>query len=320
MKAIRVHEFGKPKVLRLEERPDLQPGRRQILIRVKAAGVNPVDTYIRAGTYAQKPKLPYTPGLDAAGVVETVGEGIKGMSSGDRVYAAGTISGSYAEQALCKESQLHPLPSAVSYSQGAAIGVPYATAYRALLHCARAQRGESVLVHGASGGVGLAAVQLVHSLAMTVIGTAGSQEGLALVSQQGADHVLDHSRTGHLEEITALTNGRGVDVILEMLAHANLPQDLPALAVGGRLVVIGSRGSVEIDPRQLMLRDTSIIGMLLFNASERETADIHSALVAGLKKGTLRPVVGRELPLANTADAHEMIMDPPAYGKIVLIP
>ena len=188
MKAIRVHEFGKPKVLRLEERPDLQPGRRQILIRVKAAGVNPVDTYIRAGTYAQKPKLPYTPGLDAAGVVEAVGEGIKGMSSGDRVYAAGTISGSYAEQALCKESQLHPLPSAVSYSQGAAIGVPYATAYRALLHCARAQRGESVLVHGASGGVGLAAVQLVHSLAMTVIGTAGSQEGLALVSQQGADH------------------------------------------------------------------------------------------------------------------------------------
>ncbi|HVG18449.1 MAG TPA: alcohol dehydrogenase catalytic domain-containing protein, partial [Blastocatellia bacterium] len=163
MRAIRVHESGGPEVLKLEDVPDLKPGPGQVLVRVRAAGVNPVDTYIRAGTHAVKPALPYTPGMDAAGDVEAVGEGVTRVAIGDRVYVARTLTGAYAEQALCNESQVHPLPRHISYSQGAAVNVPYATAYRALFQRAKAVAGESVLVHGASGGVGIASVQLARA-------------------------------------------------------------------------------------------------------------------------------------------------------------
>ncbi|RMF90551.1 MAG: NADPH:quinone reductase [Nitrospinota bacterium] len=320
MKAIRVHQFGEPEVMQLEEIPDLQPGPGQVVVRVKAIGVNPVDTYIRSGMYARKPELPYTPGMDAAGVVEAVGEQVTRVKVGDRVYVAGTLSGAYAEQTLCTESQVHPLPDRVSEAQGAAMGVPYATAYRALFQRAHAIPGETVLVHGASGGVGTAAVQLARAAGMTVIGTGGSERGRNLVAEQGAHHVLDHRSPGYLEQVMTLTNGRGVDVILEMLANVNLGQDLKVLAPGGRVVVIGSRGTVELDPRDTMSRDAAIVGMALFNTPERDAASIHAALVAGLENGTLRPVIGQEIPLAEAPRAHRAVMEPGAYGKIVLIP
>jgi NADPH2:quinone reductase len=320
MKAIRVHQFGTPEVMRPEEVPDLQPGPGQVVIRVKAAGVNPVDTYIRSGAYARKPTLPYTPGTDAAGVVESVGEGVTHVRVGDRVYAAGTISGAYAEQSICGGSQVHPLSQQVSFAQGAAIGVPYGTAYRALFQRARALPAETVLVHGASGGVGTAAVQLARSAGLRVIGTGGTEKGRELAAQQGAHHVLDHRAPNLLEQVLALTGGRGVDIILEMLANVNLANDLKALGPGGRVVVIGSRGTVEIDPRDAMGRDAAILGMLLGNASEREFAGIHAALAAGLENGTLRPVISREMPLADAPRAHQAVMEPGANGKIILIP
>ncbi|HEV8130554.1 MAG TPA: NADPH:quinone reductase [Acidobacteriota bacterium] len=320
MKAIRVHAFGAPEVMRLEEVPDLKAGPEQVLVRIRAAGVNPVETYIRTGTYARKPALPYTPGTDAGGVVESVGDGVTRVAAGDRVYTAGALTGTYAEQALCHESQAHPLPKHVSFEQGAAMGIPYATAYRALFQVARAAPAEYVLVHGASGGVGTAAVQLARAAGMKVIGTGGSDKGRALVHEQGAHHVLDHRAPGYLEQIGALTGSRGLHVILEMLANVNLSSDLKLLSQGGRVVVIGSRGPVEIDPRDAMGRDAAILGMVLFNASERETAAIHAALSAGLENQTLRPVVGRELPLAEAPRAHQAVMEPGAYGKIVLVP
>ncbi|MCA1593908.1 MAG: NADPH:quinone reductase [Acidobacteria bacterium] len=320
MKAIRVHEFGGPEVLRLEEVPDLQAGRGQVVVRVSAAGVNPVDTYIRAGAHAVNPAVPYTPGMDAAGVVESAGEGVTRIAAGDRVYVAGTLSGAYAEQALCDESQVHHLPERVSFAQGAGVAVPYATAYRALFQRARGVAGETVLVHGASGGVGIAAVQIARGAGFTVIGTGGTEKGRQLVAEQGAHHVFDHRAPGYLEQLMALTDGRGVDVILEMLANVNLDRDLNVLAKGGRVVVIGSRGPVEINPRSAMGRDAEILGMSLFNASAREMSSIHAALVAGLEAGMLRPVVGQELPLAEAARAHEAVLEPGAYGKIVLIP
>ncbi len=320
MKAIRVHRFGGPEVLQLEEVPNPKPGPGQVVVGVKAIGVNPADTYIRAGTYPRKPSLPYTPGLDAAGIVEAVGVGVTGFSEGARVYAAGTASGAYAELALCAESQLHPLPEKVSFAQGAAVPVPYATAYRALFQRARATPDETVLVHGASGGVGVAAVQLARASGMRVLGTAGTPKGRELVAAQGAHHVIDHRAPGYQDRILEITGGRGVDVILEMIANLNLGTDLRLLAPAGRVVVIGSRGTVTIDPRDAMSRDASILGMSLFNAGERDTAAIHAALVAGLENGTLRPVVGRELPLAEAARAHEAVMEPGAHGKIVLIP
>ena len=320
MKAIQVHEFGDPDVLKLEEVPDPTPGPAQVVVRIHAAGVNPVDAYIRTGGHIVRPPLPYTPGMDAAGVIESVGEGVTRLNPGDRVYVAGTISGAYAEKALCLATQVHLLAARVSFEQGAAVGVPYATAYRGLFQRANARPGEVVLVHGASGGVGTAAVQLARAAGLTVIGTGGTEKGRQLVAEQGAHHVLDHRSPDYLDEIRKLTGGRGVDVILEMLANVNLAKDLGLLAQRGRVVVIGNRGTIEIDPRAAMGKDSSIIGMSLFNASEEERASIHAALVAGLESGTLRPVVGQNMLLAEAPRAHEAVMEPGAYGKIVLIP
>ncbi|HEY6188396.1 MAG TPA: NADPH:quinone reductase [Pyrinomonadaceae bacterium] len=320
MKAIRVHEFGGPEVMRLEEVPDPLPGSEQVLVRVSAVGVNPVDSYIRSGLYASRPTLPYTPGMDAAGVVEAVGMNVRRVSVGDRVYTAGTLSGAYAELALCEAARVHRLPDTITFAQGAAVNVPYVTAYRALFGRAHALPGETVLVHGASGGVGIAAVQLARAHGLTVIGTGGTEEGRRLVTEQGAHHVFDHRAPDYLDEVVKATGGSGVDVILEMLANVNLGRDLTVLARGGRVVVIGSRGTVEINPRDAMGRDASILGMTLMNTTPQEFYSIHSALIAGLENGTLRPVVGQEMPLSDAARAHEAVMQPGAYGKIVLIP
>lgn len=320
MKAIRVHEFGGPEVLQLEDAPDLTPGPGQVVVRVHAVGVNPVDTYIRSGLYPVKPPLPFTPGTDAAGIVESVGEAVTRVAAGDRVYVAGTISGAYAQQALCLESQVHRLPAQVTFEQGAAIGVPYATAYRALFHRAEARAGEMVFVHGATGGVGIAAVQLARAAGMTVIATGGTEKGRANVAAQGAHQVLDHHAPDYLEQLRALSSGNGVDVILEMLANVNLGKDLGLLAKRGRVVVIGSRGPVEINPRDAMGRDANILGMTLMNVNDEDRASIHAALVAGLENGTLKPVVGKEMPLAEASRAHEAVLHAGAFGKIVLIP
>jgi NADPH2:quinone reductase len=320
MKAIRVHEFGGPEVMKMEEVPDLTPGPGQVVVSVKAVGVNPVDTYIRAGAYAVRPPLPYTPGLDAAGMVAAVGEGVESVEVDERVYVAGTLRGAYAEQALCDAAQVHRLPERVSFAQGAGVNIPYATAYRALYHRAHGQPGETVLVHGASGGVGIAAVQMARARGFTVIGTAGTEKGRKLVLEQGAHHVVDHREEGYAEQIMRLTKGRGVDIILEMLANVNLARDLTLLALRGRVVVIGNRGSIEINPRATMQRDLSILGFTLMNAGKEELVSIHAALIAGLESGTLNPVVGRQMPLAEAALAHRAVMEPGAYGKIILIP
>lgn len=324
MRAIRVHEFGGPAVMKIEEVPDPKPGPGELLVRVKAVGVNPVDTYIRSGAYGKGLQLPYTPGSDAGGTVEAVGEGVKAFKPGDRVYTSGTsaggFNGAYGELCVSRVAQVHPLPANVAFVQGAAVNIPYATAYRGLFQRAHAQPGETVLVHGASGGVGVAAVQIARSHGFRVFGTGGTDRGRALVLEQGAHHVLDHQQPDYLQKLMDLTEGRGVDVIVELVAHVNLARSLTVLAKGGRVVVIGSRGPIEINPRDTMMRDAAIVGMALVNASEPEVASIHAALGAGLANGTLRPVVGRELPLKEAPRAHEAILERGAYGKIVLIP
>jgi NADPH2:quinone reductase len=318
MKAIRVHEFGGPEVMKLETVPDLKPGKGEVVVRIHAAGVNPVETYIRAGVYASKPALPYTPGMDGGGVVAAAGDGVNSVKRGDRVYVAGSLSGTYAEQALCTEAQVYRLPDPASFAQGAAVGVPYATAYRAMFQITRATAAETLLIHGASGGVGIAAVQLGRAAGLTVIGTAGTEKGRALVAEQGAHFVLDHTEPGYLEELLKITGGRGVDLILEMLANKNLGKDLTVLALKGRVVVIGSRGPIEINPRDAMSRDAAILGMTLFNVADADMRCIHAALAAGIENGSLRPVIGKQFPLADAPLAHEEVMAPGAYGKIVL--
>jgi NADPH2:quinone reductase len=319
MKAIVAHEFGGPGVMTLEDVPAPVPGNGQVLVRVRAVGVNPVDTYILSGSYARKPALPYTPGTDIGGVVEAVGAGAGRFQIGARVYAH-AAPGGYAELSAVDEWQVHPLPDAVSFAQGAALGVPYATAWRALFIRGRARAGETVLVHGASGGVGVAAVQLARACGLRVIGTAGTERGMALAREHGAHHVLDHRAPDYLNAIMPLTASAGVDLVVEMLANVNLDRDLDVLAFRGRVVIVGNRGRVEIDARKTMGKDAAILGMTLFNATREEFREIHAGLVAGLANGTLRPVVGQEFPLADAAKAHEAVMTPGAFGKIVLVP
>jgi NADPH2:quinone reductase len=323
MRAIVVRESGGPDVMKVEERPTPKPGPGEVLVRVHAAGVNPVDAYIRGGTYARKPTLPYIPGSDGAGEVESVGADVSGFKHGDRVYIANdnlsAVSGAtYAEYAICAPTQLHRLPSRITYGQGAALGVPYATAYRALFHRAAARAGETVLVHGATGGVGIAAVQICKMHGMRVLATGGTERGLELVREQGADAVFNHREDGYLQAILAASGG-GVDVILEMAAHINLDNDLSLLARNGRVVVIGNRGRVEIDARQTMARDAAILGMTLFNVSPADLTAIHAAIGAGLQCGALSPVVGREMPLGEAPRAHEAVLEPGALGKINLV-
>jgi NADPH2:quinone reductase len=319
MKAIRVHEFGGPEVLKLEAVPDLQPDKGQVAVEVRAIGVNPVEAYVRTGTYATKPALPYTPGADAAGIVKLVGEGVTEVKPGDRVYTSGSLTGTYAEQTLCTEPQVHPLPANVTFQQGAALGVPYGTAYRALFQRGGGKKGEEVLIHGASGGVGTASVQLARAAGMLVTGTAGTDAGMKLVTEQGAQHAVNHATAGYLDELMQLTGGRGFDLIIEMLANKNLQNDLGLLAKKGRVVVVGNRGMIEINPRDAMSREATIRGMTLSAASEGELQEIHAALGTGLENGTLHPVIGTKIPLAEARRAHEEIMKSSgALGKMVL--
>jgi NADPH2:quinone reductase len=322
MRAICVRTTGGPEVLVLENLPDPTPGDGQLVVRLHAAGVNPVDVYIRSAAQGRNPVLPYVPGMDGAGVVESVGSQVTGFAPGDRVYLSGTASlpmnGTYAERAVCAPAHVHPLPPHLSFSQGAAVNVAYATAYRSIVDRARALPGETMLVHGGSGGVGIAAIQIGRAMGLRVLATAGTERGRGLVLQQGAHLAFDHRAPDYLTDILAATGGRGVDVIIEMLANVNLDKDLGLLARNGRVVVVGNRGRVEIDARQTMGRDAAILGMTLMNATPEDRVRIHAALDAGLANGSLTPVVGREFPLAEAAAAHEAVMEAGAHGKIVL--
>jgi NADPH:quinone reductase len=324
MQAILAREFGGPEVLKLEEVPDPTAGAGQVRVRIHAVGVNPYDTYMRSGAYAIKPDLPFTPGADAAGVIDQVGEGVSGLTSGDRVYVSGTTlgkaHGAYAQYAVCTPEQVHRLPARISFTQGAGLFVPYVTAWRALFGRANTRAGDTVMIHGASGGVGVAATQFAVGIGATVIGTAGSDEGVAVVRAQGAQHAVNHRTAGYLDQITSLSGGRGPDVILEMLANVNLDQDLTVVAPGGRVVVIGNRGRVEIDARKIMTKDVSVFGLALWGIPPDEIRRAHAAIIAGLESGALNPVVGTEMPLRDAAKAHQLVMEPGAKGKIILIP
>ncbi len=312
MQAIRVRGFGGPEVLRLEEVPDPVPGPGEVLVRLRAAGVNPVDTYIRSGSYARRPELPYVPGSDGAGEVAAVGPDVEGgPRPGERVYVAGAPT--YAQMVAAPAAAVWPLPPGLTFEQGAAVGVPYRTAYLALHLAARAQPGDRVLVRGGSGGVGIAAIQIAAAHGCEVVATAGTAGGRALVEEAGALASCGHGEDARLLD---LAGPRGYDVIVEMLANVNLASDLSLLAPHGRVAVVGSRGEVTVDPRQLMSRSAAVLGVMAMSADERRR--IHLALGAGLRNGTLRPVVGPGFPLTEASAAHVAVMSPGARGKVIL--
>mmetsp|Transcript_22457 Transcript_22457/g.52112 ORF Transcript_22457/g.52112 Transcript_22457/m.52112 type:complete len:367 (-) Transcript_22457:247-1347(-) len=322
MFAIEVAEYGDPDVLKCLPSKLPQPGKGEVLVSMRAAGVNPVETYIRSGKYAKLPTLPYTPGGEGAGFVSMVGEGVTKVAPNQRVYLAGSKTGTYAQYTLCSEATVFPLPDNVSFEQGACLGTAYATAHRAVFRSAQAVAGNTVLVHGATGGVGLAAVQLAKACGCIVIGSGSSKEGRDMCQRAGADHVVDHSSDAHFDEVVALTGGKGVDIIIEMLANQNLAKDLGALAIGGRVAVVGSRGPIEINPRELMQKETCIVGVAnAFQHSDPlEAAEMHQRIFDGLKSGALKPIVnGSSFTLKNASKAHEYIANNKgAQGKVVL--
>lgn len=310
-----------------------QPGAGQALVKILSAGVNPVETYIRAGTYANLPPLPYTPGKDGAGIVEAVGESYpeSGPKVGDRVWLADAATGTYAQYALCAATALELLPEVVPIEAGGALGTAYRTAWRALHQKARVRPGQSLLVHGASGAVGLATVQIAKAFGMApIIGTASSAEGRELARQAGCDVVLDHREPAHLDEFEKVEGlkrrklgptVRGVDVIVELLANQNLGADLKRLAPRGVVVVVGSRGSTQIDPRDLMLCEGSVLG-LLGPWEPEELAEAAAGITAGLRTGALLPVVGKQYSLEEAPNAHSDVIEQAggAKGKLVLLP
>lgn len=320
MKAIQIKRYGGPEVLKYTELPDLKPKADEILVELRAIGVNPVDTYWRSGSQGYGPALPFTPGLDGAGVVLKTGRKITKFNKGDRVYLAGSITGTYAEQCLVKENQIYPLPDNISFESGACINVPYATAYQALFHRGAAEPGEWLLVHGASGGVGIAALAWAHSRGLKIIGTAGTKAGLRMIVENGADFAVDHSKKNHYKEIIKIADGKGVDIIVEMLANINLDKDLEMLAPYGRVVVVGNRGEIDLNPRAMMSKDTAIVGMSLMNATAEEKERIHSAIASGLDTGFIKPVIQEIFSLKEAPNAHVDIIDGKSFGKIILVP
>ncbi|KAL2772359.1 quinone oxidoreductase isoform b [Daubentonia madagascariensis] len=287
MRAVRVFEFGGPEVLKLQSDVAVPtPKDFQVLIKVHACGVNPVETYIRSGTYSRKPPLPYTPGSDVAGVIEAVGDNVSAFKKGDRVFTTSTISGGYAEYALAANHTVYKLPEKLDFKQGAAIGIPYFTAYRALIHSARVKPGETVLVHGASGGVGIATCQIARAYGLKVLGTAGTEEGQKIVLQNGAHEVFNHREINYIDKIK----------------------------------VVGSRGTIEINPRDTMAKESSIVGVAVFSSTKEEFQQFAAALQAGMEVGWLKPVIGPQYPLEKVAQAHENIIDGSgATGKMILV-
>uniref|UniRef100_A0A3Q1FNT5 Crystallin, zeta (quinone reductase) n=1 Tax=Acanthochromis polyacanthus TaxID=80966 RepID=A0A3Q1FNT5_9TELE len=318
MKAIRVSELGAPSVLKMASMSIPHPGPGKVLIRVHACGVNPVETYIRSGSF-DNPTLPYTPGTDAAGVVEAVGNGVTSVKKGDRVYTTLTDTGSYAEYTVAAADAVHKLPDAVDFAQGAAIGIPYFTAFRALVHKAHVKAGQTILIHGATGGVGIATCQLARAMGLKVLGSAGTADGMKLITKNGAHQAFNHREKGYTDKIMAATGGKGVNVIVEMLANVNLNKDIEMVAKKGHIVIVGSRGTIDIDGWQIMAKEAVIVGVFIFDATREENIECEEYLFSGMEAGWLRPLVGPKYTLDKAAQAHtDIIESPGAFGKMIL--
>jgi len=323
MKASVVRKFGDPSVLTLEtvEIPKPQPS--EVLVKILSVGVNPVETYKRSGIYNPSPVLPWIPGTDAAGVVEGVGEKVTGVPIGSRVWLSSVSSGAYAQYATAPVEDVHPLPDFMTFEQGT-LWIAYATAYLALVHIGEVKPGQTVLVHGASGGVGLASVQLARSFGgLTILGTAGTEKGLAVVKENGADVVFNHKEADYADKILEYTKGKGVDIILEMTANLTLLKSMSIIGKNGKICVIGNRGTIDgFNARLIMQKRASIRGVMLFAITPEEKVETVRALNEKLQSKLINPIVNKSYPLSLASKAHEEIINPPvgASGKLVLSP
>ncbi|CAD5112735.1 DgyrCDS1954 [Dimorphilus gyrociliatus] len=322
MNGIRVESFGEPSVLKyVKDLKKPAPSGKQILIRMKAAGVNPLETYIRSGGFPSLPKLPYTPGTDGAGIIEDIGREVTKFKKGDRVYTTNSITGTYAEYSLVEEADVHLLHKNLSFADGASLFIPYYTAFRAVFTKGMGIAGKHILVHGASGAVGIAVCQMAAAGGLIVVGTAGTDEGIDMVKKNGASHCFNHRKAGYIDQAVAITGGKGFDIIVEMLANTNLNADLSVAARKGKVLIIGCRGTVDnFDPFPMMLKEIQVEGILVFGATSKQMVECADFLYSGMEKGWLKPVIDVPYDLSDAEEAHKEVIDHKkgTNGKIVL--
>ncbi len=318
MRAIVQVGTGGPEVLQLREvpKPEIQPG--HLLVRVTAIGVNYVDTIIRRGWYPTPPREPYIPGIEIAGVVEAVGEGVTGWQVGQRVMAGG-VYGAYAEYCLVPANLAIPVPDNLNDTEAAAVPVNWITAYLALVTTGKVQAGERVLIHAAAGGVGTAAVQMAKLLGAIVFATAGSDEKVQLVRSLGADVVINYEREDFEAVVHEKTNGQGVHLVLECVGGEVFTKSIRCLAHRGRLVLYGQASGKEsiFSVRDLYRRGADILSLRRDDASTREAID---KILGWLQEGKVKPIVGEVHPLADAGLAQHRLETRQTKGKVVLVP
>lgn len=322
MKAMLCEAYGPPESLRLGELPEPTPGPGEVLVRVAAAGVNFADTLMIEGKYQEKPPFPFAPGLEVAGSVAAVGEGVSRIEPGQRVLAL-TEAGGFAELALAAESDVFPIPEQMGFETAAGFPITYGTAHGALTWRAELQPGETLAVHGAAGGVGLAAVEVGKALGARVIASAGGPEKLRIAEAHGADALIDYRSEDLRRRLKELSDGRGVDVVFDPVGGEVFDASLRSLAWGGRLVVIGfAGGAVPQAPANLLLvKNVAVVGFY-WGSYRKRAPDLlleqFAELFAWFREGRLKPLVSEVVPLAEAPRALELLKSRRATGKVVV--
>ncbi len=323
MKAIVCRELGTPEKLSFEDISEPTPGKKELLIEVKACSVNFPDTLIIQGLYQFKPPMPFTPGSDVAGVVVGVGEGVTNYKLGDRIFGTVMVGG-FAQKAIISTTMSAHIPAQMSYAIAASFMMAYGTSYHALIQRGRIQKGETVLVLGAAGGVGLAAVEIAKARGAIVIAAASTDEKLALCAEKGADHLINYRTQDLREQLKAITGGRGVDICYDPVGGDLTEQALRSMAWGGRLLIVGFPSGIAKIPMNLpLLKGCEIVGVFWGNHVAKEP-DIHLQnihdLLQLLAAGKIKPHIDKEYPLSEAPQAIRDMMERGVKGKIVIIP
>lgn len=338
MKAATVTKYGAPEVLQYGDQPDPTPASGQVVVRVRAAGINFADILMRLGLYPGTPKPPFVPGFEAAGTVEAAGSGVSAPPVGARVVAF-SFKGGYAEKICLPATQVIPIPDRMSFEDAAALPVNYLTAYQALTYMASLRAGERVLIHAAAGGVGLAAIQLAKLAGAEIFGTASASKH-DFLRQQGVSHAIDYTTQDFEEEINRLTHREGVDLVMDAVGGSSFRKSYRVLRHGGRLICFGLSSAVpgrgrslkavaawwntpSFNPLDMMRKNRAVIGVHLGEMGRARPALVRSWLEEMFQlyaAGTIKPHVGKTFPLAEAAQAHRYIHDRQNIGKVLLLP
>jgi NADPH2:quinone reductase len=322
MKAIQISEVGGPEVMRLVEipKPELRPG--MVRVRIHAAGINFADNFFRQGNYVIKPKLPDTPGMEGAGVIDEVAPDVPGLKPGMRVAGIGLKC--YAEYALFHARQVIPLPDHVSFEEGAAFPIQTLTAWFMIHTCHHMTPGQIVLVHSAAGGVGVVAMQIAKAAGARVIGTVSRDAKIPIAREYGADEVINYETHDFAEEALRLTGGKGIDLNLDAVGKPTFEKGLKCAAPFSHIILYGRAGGPpdKIDPTRLFEKAVKISGFILFTASSQTQLmkEGTESCFRLMREGKLKMVVGKTYPLEQAADAHRFMQSRQSVGKLVLIP